>query len=232
MKLKSRFTAASGRSSNIFEPLEPRRLLSTTVAFENLAVGPVGNPTTGIYDDASGFRFTLRTSGGGTPGKPSQIYGAPQGFPSKVLHAAEWGQQYLITRADGQGFDLTSLDRAASRYGDAGDFVITGTFEGGGTQQQTVAFSASKTPQTLALDWTNLTQVRIAFAGGVNSAYGALDNFVFDDAGGDAPPTTTGTLADPDPAAGPLKVKFDGQTWHEARQIAPRANGSFYLVGR
>ena len=40
------------------EPLEPRRLLSTTVDFESLSVGPVGDAA-GVYDDPSGFRFVF-----------------------------------------------------------------------------------------------------------------------------------------------------------------------------
>ena len=164
--------------SRAIEALEPRRLLSTTVDFESLSIGPIGD-TTGVYDDPSGFRFALRTSGGAAAGHQSQVYGTPQGFPSKVLHPREWGQQFVVSRTDGGSFDLASFDYAASRYGDAGDFVLTGFFEGGSSQQQTVSFTSSKSPQTLELNWEDLTSVRIAFAGGVNNAYGALDNFDF-----------------------------------------------------
>ncbi len=215
-----------GSAALSVERLEARRLLASVVIdFEGLAPGAVEDP----YTEASGFRFShLRSYG--APAGDFFAYGPPEGYASRVIHPFDFGNQFQVDRADGGAFDLLSFDYAASRFGGPGDFVITGTFASGGTQQETVSFSGSKSFSTLDLNWTDLTQVRISYAGGLNHAYGALDNFVLEVEGGD--PSVTGSLTQANPVAGPAIVSFDGRSWNEVDALLPLPDGRFYAVGR
>ena len=144
------------------------------VDMEPAAIGPIPS---GIYQE-DGFSFANRPGGGGSALEALQVHGGPQGFASKVLSTTNWGRRIDVSRSGGASFDLKQFDYAAGRWGEAGDFVLTGTFAGGGAQTRAASFS-SKQFQTLVLNWEDVTSLSINFAGGSNSAYGALDNFVF-----------------------------------------------------
>ena len=89
-----------------------------------------------------------------------------------------WGRRIVVDRADGATFALSSFDYAAGQWGEAGDATVTGYLANGSTQTSTISFNG-RTAQTLALNWSNLARVDVNFAGGVNHAYGSVDNFVF-----------------------------------------------------
>lgn len=156
---------------------------SVVVDFESAAIGQIAS---GIYTE-DGFTFSNRPGGGGTTLQPLVVHGSQQGYAGKVLSTTNWGRRIDIAKDGGGTFDLASFDYAAGRWGEAGDFTVTGTFAAGGTDTRTASFSG-KTLATLALDWTGLEMVTVNFSGGVNAAYGAVDNFVFgegDGGGGD-----------------------------------------------
>jgi hypothetical protein len=151
-----------------------------TVDFENLSAGNLGSV---VYKDPSGFNFSSLPSGGGSTLGGLTVHGSGQGFATKVLQPSDWNRKLLIEREDDAAFDITSLDYAAGRWGEAGDAVVTGFLAGGGTQTANISYN-SKTAAKLQLDWANVTKVEINFAGGVNAAYGVIDNLVFGDDGG------------------------------------------------
>jgi hypothetical protein len=113
-------------------------------------------------------------------------YGPDEGFASRVLSTQDWSGTLMLLRDDSQAFDLTSLDVAGGRWGEAGDLRITGTFADGSTDVLDAAF-AGKTLQTVEVNWTGLVGVEITSGGGINNAYGSIDNVVLaigsDDAG-------------------------------------------------
>jgi uncharacterized protein (DUF2141 family) len=148
-----------------------------TVTFENLIPGNYGNSA---YNDPSGYTFADVAP----LADNLQIYSTGNGFQSNVLHSNNWGHTIRVKKTDGSNFDLASFDYAASVYGDTVDAKVTG-YLANGTTQTTNFITSSKQLQTLSLNWTDLTQVDIDFAAGTNSAFGALDNFVF----GGAPTT-------------------------------------------
>ena len=128
----------------------------------------------------------------GSPIGDLLVQGVPQNYPGRVLQPADFGQRVLATAADGGTFDLASFDFAAARFGEAGDFTVTGTFADGGTRSVTRGF-ALRAFETLELDWFGLTSVSIDYAGGANAAYGALDDFVlYPDAAPPPPPAGRG----------------------------------------
>ena len=153
------------------------------VAFENLAVGNSGKAS---YSDPSGYTFADAAGSGNL-----QIYGTGNGFQSKVLQSSDWARTIQVTKTGGGTFDLSSFDYAASSFGDKADATVTGYLANGSTKVSTFAAS-SKQMQTLSLDWAGVTRVTINFAAGSNSAYGALDNFVFNNG---STPTPTPTPA-------------------------------------
>ncbi len=156
--------------------------VTVIVDFEEAAVGQIAS---GIYTE-EGFTFSNRPGSGGSSLQPLIVHGTQQGYASKVLSTTNWARRIDVAREDGAAFDLASFDYAAGRWGEAGDFILTGHFVGGSTQTRTASFS-TKQLTTLDLDWSDLTLVSINFSGGINSAYGSLDNFVFgggDDGGG------------------------------------------------
>lgn len=138
-------------SSTIFEPLEQRRLLAATILdFEHLDVGPIGAGS-GAYEDPAGYRIEARHGTGGSTGDAFFVYGQPQGFASNVLHPDNWGDAFVVSRTDGASFDLESFDYAAGRYGDSGDFVVTGVLADGGILTEEASFS-SRSLTDLQLD--------------------------------------------------------------------------------
>ena len=106
------------------------------------------------------------------------MHGTGQGFASKMLQSGGWGQKIVVNRADAAAFTISSFDYAAGRWGEAGDATVTGFFANGSSQSTSYSFSG-KAAQTLTLNWSTLLRLEINFSGGVNSAYGTLDNFVF-----------------------------------------------------
>ena len=216
------------------EPLEGRRLLAATVVDFEPLVGPVAGAN-GVYDAPGGYRFTDRQSNTVIdPGGP-RLYGPADGFASKVIQPANFGQRIVLTRPDNAPFDLAGFSYAASVYGDNGDFSAVGYFADGTAQATNRAFSRSKAQQELTLNWTGLNRVVVDFNGGVNGAYGTLDNFRLN--AGPAAPTAgsaqvTGSLANADPLAGPLGVQFNGPTGEKIGVIAPLPDGRFYTFGR
>ncbi len=154
----------------------------TSDAIVNFEGSSVGSILSGVYLE-SGFTFTNYPGRGGTAKEPLQIHGSGQGYASKVLQPSNWGRRIEIIRDGGGVFDLARLDYAAGRWGEAGDFVLTGTFAAGGTQSISGVFT-SRQLSTLVLNWMGLTVVSINFAGRINDAYGAIDNLHFQIAGG------------------------------------------------
>jgi uncharacterized protein (DUF2141 family) len=142
-----------------------------TVTFEDLNTGNYGS---NIYQDSHGYTFT-----NSIPAADNfVVYGTNNGYQSKVLHANNWNQTIQITKTDGSNFDLISFDYAASVYGDTADATVTGYLANGSTRVANF-ITSSKQLETLRLDWVGLTRVDINFGAGNNTAYGALDNFVF-----------------------------------------------------
>ena len=129
-------------------------------------------------NDASGFRFVNLPGSGGTSQGNLLIHGTGQGYASKVLQTENWSRKIVVSRTDGADFGLTGFDYGAGRWGEAGDALVTGFLATGGTVTANLAYS-SKSLQNLAVNWSNLTRVEINWAGGVNGAYGVVDNFVF-----------------------------------------------------
>ena len=113
--------------------------------------------------------------GGGTSQGDLLIHGRGQGFARKT---SDWGRKIVVSRTDGANFALTGFDYAAGRWGEAGDAVVTGFLSTGGTVTSGISYN-SKSLKNLAVNWSNLTRVEINFSGGVNGAYGVVDNFVF-----------------------------------------------------
>ena len=112
------------------------------------------------------------------------IRGVPEGYASNVLHSTNFGRKFVLDRPDGATFSLERFDYAAGRWPQTGDAIVTGYFAGGASTSVTAKFT-NRTLQTLTLDWENLTHVEINHAGGMNDAYGAVDNFVVSSGGGD-----------------------------------------------
>lgn len=155
-------------------------LSSTAVInFEELSIGNIGQ----TYTHFSGQRFRSLPGSGGSSLEDMWVRGPADRYASKVLHPTNYGRRIVVDRADGTSFSLPSFDYGAGRWNEAGDVVVTGFFAGGGSSSQTVSFT-SRSLQTLNLDWTDLTKLEINFAGGVNDAYGALDNFIVTSGGG------------------------------------------------
>ena len=152
---------------------------SATVDFEPAGAGTISS---GIYVE-DGFRFSNLPGGGGSTLEPLVVNGPAQGYASKVLSTTNWGRRILIAREDGAAFSLTSFDYAAGRWGESGDFTVSGAFVGGSTQSRSAGFSTRQLSR-LTLNWTNLESISVNFAGGVNAAYGAIDNFIFGTGGG------------------------------------------------
>ena len=157
-------------------PTDPGTAAPELVDFEAVPLGK----TDAAGFETKGFRFVNVDGGGSVGGTLAfNVYGTANGFSSRVIQPTSYGRSVVITRPDGKTFDLTSFDYAGSIYGDGGDFVVTGTFANGTTQVVNQAFGGSKAGKTLALNWTGLTKVSVNYAGGVNAAYGTLDNFRF-----------------------------------------------------
>ncbi|MGC8711269.1 MAG: sugar-binding protein [Leptodesmis sp.] len=142
-----------------------------TVTFEDLHTGNYGS---NIYQDSHGYTFTNSIP----TADNFVVYGTNNGYQSKVLHANNWNQTIQITKTDGSNFDLVSFDYAASIYGDTADATVTGYLANGSTRVANF-ITSSKQLETLSLDWVGLARVDINFGAGNNTAYGALDNFVF-----------------------------------------------------
>ena len=134
----------------------------TTITFEDATSG-----TTSYA--AGGFTITE------TRGEQIMIYGSAAGYASAVAQPQNWRGGLRIVRSDAASFTLSSFDYAASRWNDAGDATVTGTRSDGITVTRTYSFS-SKSLTTLPLNWSNLIKVEVNFDGGVNQAYGAIDN--------------------------------------------------------
>ncbi len=173
----------------IFEPLERRQLLSTTTTFESLAVGNLGSAG---YVDAAGYKFLNLPGGGGTSQGDLYVYGTSQGYTSKVISTHNWDRKIVVSRNDGATFDLASFDYGAGRWGEAGDATVTAFFGNGSTSSMVYSFS-SRSMKKLSTNWTALKRVEINFRGGTNSAYGAVDNFVFGSGSGGGGGGTSGT---------------------------------------
>ena len=141
-----------------------------TVTFENLNTGLYSSHA---YNDLAGYTFADLQP---YPDK-LQIYGTSNGFQSKVLHPNNWGHSIQLSKTGGGVFDLASFDHAASIWNDKIDATVTGYVANGSTRSASF-LTSTKQLQTLDLGWTGLDRVVIDFAGGLNAAYGALDNFV------------------------------------------------------
>ena len=143
-----------------------------TPVIDNLDFAPVASnvidfegTATGVYDTLPPGIFADGNAG------PSElvVYGPSAGYASNVLSTAEWGDAIRINFA-GNGATVESLDLLAGRWGEAGDAVIRGV--GALFDSETTAGFGS----TVVLGWTNVQILEIDFGGGVNEAYGAIDN--------------------------------------------------------
>ena len=219
--------------TGLVESLENRRLLAAAlVDFEGLGGDQAGSG--GVYDAPSGYRFENQRSSGSLDAAGPRLFGPSRGFASNVIQPANWGERIVITRPDGQPFTLSSFDFGASVYGNSGDFTVT-TVSGGVTSApQATSFTGQRSPlQTLTLNRQNLTRVVIEFDGGVNAVGGSLDNFRLETSGtvGPGPASVSGSLANPNPVAGPLTVRYDQNGWQVGHEIVPLPDGRFYSFG-
>ena len=105
------------------------------------------------------------------------VHGPAQGYASNVLSTAEWGDAIVMDFL-GAGATVHSLDVLAGRWGEAGDATIRGL--GALTNYETTVSFDSKSPTVIPLGWTNVQILVIDFGGGVNEAYGAIDNVLFE----------------------------------------------------
>jgi hypothetical protein len=154
------------------------------VDFENLTVDGsiISNGVTegDYYFSAWGNTGDLQVQGTSTP-PPWNLW--PGGWPSNVLMTVAWGDNSRIQRADGNPFDLYSLD-LCSIYGGF-SATIVGHDPSGATFEQIVNFPNS--PQfviPVTLDWVRVTEVDIYWnsapdGGGTSQRFGAIDNVLF-----------------------------------------------------
>ena len=124
----------------------------------------------------AGATFAGRTGTGAATGV--DVLGPPQGFGSNALSTPEWGESIIFARG-GQAFDLASLALAAGRWGEAGDAVITGYAADGTVAGSVSAAFDSKVFSTVQLGFDGVVAVEVAFGGGANETYGAIDDVTF-----------------------------------------------------
>ena len=86
----------------------------------------------------------------------------------------------------GQETTVERFDFGAGRWNEPGEFVLTGRFADGSVETRTISFS-NRDLVTLELNWENIVSFDLSAAGGVNNAYFAVDNFVFDPLEDEAP---------------------------------------------
>jgi hypothetical protein len=179
-----------------------------TLTFEGAATGTFS----GIYTE-SGYRLSEGRN------DSHIIYGTANGYQSKVYHPNNWDNITTLARTDNGLFDLKSFNYASGVFNGSGDATVTGYKSDNTTVTQTYSFSSSKTQSTLTLNWTNLAKVEINFGGGVNNAYGALDNFSLTTRSSARLSAEDAVVTDwtvfPNPATETLNVRFQangGQT--------------------
>lgn len=149
------------------------------------ATPSAGTTTTTVrFEAATNASYTSYAEGGytfteGRSGETLIPYGTAEGYTSRVITPQNWSGRITLVKTGGGSFNLQSLDYATGRWGDAGDATVTGTKSDGTTVTRTYSFTNSRTPTTLTLNWTGLTQVVINFDGGTNNVYGAVDTLVF-----------------------------------------------------
>ena len=131
----------------------------------------------GVYPQVAdaGATFVGVAGGGATTGL--NVYGPAQGYASQVVSTVNWGESVRISHG-GLAFNLASLALAAGRWGEAGDALITGR-RADGTSVSTAAAFDSKIFSTVQLAFDDVVAVEVAFGGGANDAYGAIDDVVF-----------------------------------------------------
>ena len=173
---------------------------------DNVAAGPVGTGgraatfeglAEGSRSDQvvdAGRRFVALNRFGGS----SEVvaFGRGSGYASGALTTLNWGDTIRVTHADaGTPFSVSTLDLAAGRWGEAGDAVITGVrADGSRTDPVTVGF-ASRAFSTVQLQMSGIVALDVAFGGGANAVYGAIDNVIFADDDG-PPPSADITFED------------------------------------
>jgi hypothetical protein len=169
---------------------DPTALITFDDQADSSAVGGVVQPL-----NESNFNFTSNNATSGLTIQDTASNPDSSGWPSKVLFSSYWGDDQIITRADGHNFDLYSLDLGDNYQ--AVSVLLTGYDPTGGTISTYVNFPQDGLQHWnhLVLDWIDVDKVDIHWcdtANGVNgNRFGAITNLLFND----APPTIATTAA-------------------------------------
>jgi len=119
------------------------------------------------------------------------VLGVSSGYTDNVIRPNNYSGKIVIKKSDAGSFNILSLDYASVSTS-AVDATITGTKSDNSTVTATLT-SATKTLATKTLNWTDLKEVRIDYAGGVSSTYGVIDNIVLTSIASETIPPTAPT---------------------------------------
>src|SRR5690606_8380254 len=118
--------------------IDPAASDVVTVYFDSAPIRPIA---TGAYTDCY-FTFCSSPGERGPSSEPLLVLGPPHGYASNVLQPFNWGRRIDVERSGGGTFSLAGFDYGSDQWDELGDFILTGTFAGGGTQTRTVTFSS------------------------------------------------------------------------------------------